>query len=368
MKPFKVHLREKPIKNNQASLYLDFSRPVWHEGKGKFTRRHFLELYIYLSPKTKLERDHNRTVRALAETEQAKVYLEIKGDTYGLAEHQRQTKDFLEFFKERARARKGKTRESWMSAFYHLNNYVQGKLTFQQINKTFLLNYKEYLNELNLSQNSKLLYLSKIKCAVEEASDRGLLRENFGLGVKNFSTKETRQAFLDADDLQKLLDTPYPKCPILKRAAFFSILTSLRWSDCISITYEQIKFDKSLGYYLDFTIKKPDRPDRIYLNEEVLEWCEYEEGKSGRIFPLEEWKRRWVLGWLKLAGVRPVGGFHQFRHTFAMKTLNEGEDLALVSAMMGHKKYSTTQKYAKVLDKNKRNAFHRVSLRIKPKE
>jgi integrase len=193
-----------------------------------------------------------------------------------------------------------------------------------------------------------------------------LIRENFS--VKGFSGRESPKAHLTNEDLEKLLATEYPKSPTLRRAAFFSILTSLRWSDCISITYEQIGYDKSLGYYLDFTIKKPGRPDRIYLNDEVLEWCEYEEGKTGRIFPLDEWKRRWVLGWLKLAGVRAVGGFHQFRHSFAIKTLNEGEDLVVVSAMMGHRRISSTQVYAKVLDKNKRAAFHRVSLRIKPEK
>jgi integrase len=366
MKPFKVHLREKKNKNDQASLYLDFSRPVWHEAKNKYTRRHFLELYIYLNPKNKQEREHNRTVTALAQTEQAKVFLEIQNNVYGLAEHQKQAKDFLEFFKERANARKGKTRESWMSAFYHLNNYTGGKLTFQQVNKNFLLKLREYIDGLALSENSKVTYFSKIKCAVEEAHDRGLIRENFS--VKGFAGKESPKAHLTNEDLEKLIKTEYPKSPILRRAAFFSILTSLRWSDCISITYEQIGYDKSLGYYLDFTIKKPGRPDRIYLNDEVLEWCEYEEGKTGRIFPLDEWKRRWVLGWLKLAGVRAVGGFHQFRHSFAIKTLNEGEDLVVVSAMMGHRRISSTQVYAKVLDKNKRAAFHRVSLRIKPEK
>ncbi len=367
MKPFKVHLRQKQIKNNQASLYLDFSRPVWHEGKGKFTRRHFLELYIYLSPKNKLERDHNREVNILAETQQAKIYLEIKNNVYGLAENQKQSQDFLTFFKERAKARKKATCESWMSAYFHLSKFAP-KLSFQQINKNFLLKFKEYLDKADLSQNSKLLYLSKIKCAVEEAYERGLLRENFGASVKNFSVKQSARAFLTQSDLEKLLKTPYPKCPDLRRAAFFSILTSLRWSDCISIKYEQIKFDRELGYHLDFTIKKPDRPDRIYLNDEVLEWCEYEEGKTGLIFPIEEWKRRWVLGWLKLAGVREVGGFHQFRHSFGMKTLNDGEDIVAVSALMGHKRLETTRIYAKLLDKNKRAAFHRVSLRIKPGE
>jgi site-specific recombinase XerD len=35
---------------------------------------------------------------------------------------------------------------------------------------------------------------------------------------------------------------------------------------------------------------------------------------------------------------------------------------------MGHRRISSTQVYAKVLDKNKRAAFHRVSLRIKPEK
>lgn len=367
MKPFKVHLRRKEIKNDQASLYLDFSRSVWHEAKGKYTRREFLELYIYLNPKTKAEREHNKNIYELASSRQAEVLLEIKSNVYGLPKHQKEAKDFLEFFRERAEQRKGKTKEGWMTVLYHLKIFSD-KLSFHHINKSLVLKFKEYLADLPLSQNSKLLYFAKFKCAVEEANERGLLRENFARSVRNFSAKEAPRPFLTDEDIEKLLNTPYPKSPTLRRAAFFSILTSLRWSDCINITYEQIKYDKSLGYYLDFNIKKKNRPDRVYLNDEVLEWCEYEEGKTGRIFPLDEWQRRWVLGWLKLAGVRVVGGFHQFRHTFGMKTLNDGEDLAVVSAMMGHKKVSTTQRYARILNKTKRNAFHRVSLRVKPEK
>ena len=52
--------------------------------------------------------------------------------------------------------------------------------------------------------------------------------------------------------------------------------------------------------------------------------------------------------------------FHQARHTFAVMMLDLGTDIYTVSKLLGHRELSTTQIYAKVLDKNKQAAVAKI--------
>lgn len=52
--------------------------------------------------------------------------------------------------------------------------------------------------------------------------------------------------------------------------------------------------------------------------------------------------------------------FHCTRHTFAVMMLDLGTDIYTVSKLLGHRELSTTQIYAKVLDKNKQAAVAKI--------
>lgn len=54
--------------------------------------------------------------------------------------------------------------------------------------------------------------------------------------------------------------------------------------------------------------------------------------------------------------------FHNFRHTYATLLLNSGTDIYTVSKMLGHRNVSTTQIYAKVVDKRKQEAVGRIQI------
>lgn len=43
----KVKLRQKPISNNRQAFYLDFYPPILHPETRKFTRREFLNMYLF---------------------------------------------------------------------------------------------------------------------------------------------------------------------------------------------------------------------------------------------------------------------------------------------------------------------------------
>lgn len=64
--------------------------------------------------------------------------------------------------------------------------------------------------------------------------------------------------------------------------------------------------------------------------------------------------------WCDDAGIRKHITFHCARHTFATMMIDLGTDLYTVSKLLGHRNLSTTQIYAKIVDKKKQEAVMRV--------
>jgi integrase len=84
-------------------------------------------------------------------------------------------------------------------------------------------------------------------------------------------------------------------------------------------------------------------------------------GDRGRdndaVFPLVDPRSvsKHIFSWVSAAGITKHVTFHASRHTFAVMML-QVTDIYTVSKLLGHRELSTTQVYAKVLDKAKREA------------
>lgn len=153
---------------------------------------------------------------------------------------------------------------------------------------------------------------------------------------------------------------------ILKRAALFSALTGLRHSDIKQLKWRDIVKDKE-HYQLHFTQQKTKGVEYMPISDQAYSLCG-ERGDADRLVfeGLQDpsWINRPVKRWIEASGITKHITFHCFRHTYATLQLTNGTDIYTVSKMLGHKKVTTTQIYAKIVDAKKDAAADAIQITL----
>lgn len=380
----KVSLRQKKISKGRKSLYLDFYPPIPHPETGEPTRREFLGLYIYEKPKTPIDKQHNTETLKIGESIRQKrenflnkpeIYSQYEKEQLRLKELGEQC--FIEYFTKLANKRKASNHDNWVSALNYLDTFTNGSLKFADLNQKFLEDFKEYLlttksnrsNKTTLSQNSAVSYFNKVKAALKQAYKDGILQYDLNAKVKPIKAAETRREYLTLDELNKLVKTPCNDV-LLKRAALFSALTGLRFSDIQKMTWGELEYINEQGYFLNFNQKKTKGVEVLPISEQAYSLTEGKQNPKDMpqdkpVF--EELKysayhNKHLFQWIGAAGITKDITFHCFRHTFATLQLFNGTDIYTVSKMLGHKDLKTTQVYAKIVDEAKRTAANKIKL------
>lgn len=169
--------------------------------------------------------------------------------------------------------------------------------------------------------------------------------------------------YLSVEELYRLAETPC-KIPVLKTASLFSCLTSLRISDILTLQWEEI-VDFAAGGKCVYTVtQKTKTEDIIPISDEALQLIGYSPEKTGLVF--KGLKRCWtqypMKEWIRTAGITKNITFHSYRRTFATLQAAAGTDIRTIQSIMAHKSITTTQRYMKVVDSNKRKASNKISL------
>lgn len=363
----KVFLREKKLKHNKRGLYLDFYPPVVNPETQQQTRREHLRLFIYERPKTETEKDHNKETKILGESIRAQRQLDLQAGAYGFTLSRNRQKDFIKFFDEIVETKKKlsqSTYDIWRTTNKRLKSFTGGTCRFGDITETFCARFKDYLlTHEKLGTNSAALYFDRFKSGVKLAFEARLLPDNPAKKVKSIKVTETQREFLTLEELRALSETPF-EFEDLRRAALFSALTSLRWSDIKKLVWSEIQHSTQQGYYIRFKQQKTGGAETLPVSDEAIELLGERRTAGEKVFPaLMKWHTLHITEWTKAAGIERKITFHAFRHSFATLQLQAGTGILTVSKMLGHKNLATTQIYLRIVDAEKQQAANRISLK-----
>ncbi|WP_372755786.1 site-specific integrase [Mariniflexile sp.] len=172
---------------------------------------------------------------------------------------------------------------------------------------------------------------------------------------------KTERGFLSFDELQQIEFKKFtiPRLELVKDLFVFSCYTSLSYIDVIHLTADNISvgIDGELWIYYnrektDKSIKIPLLPKALHIIDKYKD--SHKSKSQGTIFP--KMSNQKLNSYLKeiadVCGIKKNLTFHIARHTFATTvTLSNGIPIETVSKLLGHSKISTTQIYAKVIER-----------------
>ncbi|HCJ46261.1 MAG TPA: recombinase [Prevotella sp.] len=370
-----VRLRAKALKNGNRSLYLDI---YWKRHRSY----HFL--HLYLVP----EHDHfcvqqNEEVLRQAILARANATINLIKSVADTQEPS--TKLFLlDYIQSYAEARKRpgqKPNDGRYGVVITLKHQLEAfgvkDLLLSKVDVDFCCRFVTYLRNakdrrLHIKDRGKLsdatIYLrfATLRSVLEEAKHDKLIDENpMTCLPKAFHVQrpESNRSFLTQKELRHLMQSPC-SYPMLKEAFLFSCFTGLRRSDILALRWNQIHHDGK-RQYLSVRMKKTGHNISVPLSKEALRCLPDKQSKPDDACVFDgicsSMLPKNIKLWAKDSGItQKTVTFHVARHTFATLILNLGADIYTVSKLLGHRDVSTTEIYAKVIDKSKDKAIHLI--------
>ncbi len=360
-----VRLRRRKTRTGLQSLYLD----IYYEGQ-----RTYEYLHMYLVPEvTREDKYKNQETLRMAEAVRAKRMTELRNNIYGFRSTSARTVPFFDYY-DMCAGDHPSAADSWKACKVYLQRYEKnGSLVMSQATKAWLEGFHDFLNETTrircndgdaapLAEATKHVYWAIIRTMFRKAAKDGIVTIDPTVDIKNFKMPESTRMYLTVDEVRRLTQAECPK-ESLKTAFLFSCLTGLRKSDIKRLTWADVQQQDSFTRII-FRQKKTKHQEYLDITPQAAELMG-ERGKDdalvfGDNFDTGTRTSEHLAAWMAAAGISKKITFHCARHTFAVMMLDLGTDIYTVSKLLGHREVSTTQIYAKVLDKNKQAAVMNI--------
>ena len=258
------------------------------------------------------------------------------------------------------------TLERYKTSLKHTIDFLHWKynvsdIDIKRIDHAFVTEYKFYLRSVRkCNNNTAVKYIKNFGKIIRICIANGWLDKNPFVNYKA-KVKEVETAYLVQEELQAIADKEFAteRLNQVKDIFLFSCFTGLAYIDVKQLTRNNIGLGIDGGKWIFTNRQKTDTRSNIPLlpiAEEIL--YKYKQHpqclNQERLLPVLSNQK--MNSYLKeiadLCGINKELTFHIARHTFATTvTLTNGVPIESVGKMLGHKNISTTQHYAKILDR-----------------
>lgn len=375
-----VRLRFKTLANGGQSIILDF---FVNGSRQRETMK------LYLVPEiTKADRDANRETMRTANAVKSKRIVELQNNNHGFSNSNLLSKaNFIDYLRYQAESYKKKGSTAYSQTISSMINYLikyRGEeVTFQQIDKEYLLGFIAFLKKVKsthkkpLSDSARDLYWTAVVIALNCAVKDDIIPINPAHKIQTSDKPkrvQTTREYLTLDELKLLMEKDIEvkernsldlkAFDQVKRAFLFSCFCGLRMSDIRALKWEQIQTTTNGELQVEMVQQKTKEVIYLPLSANAMNQLPEKGNKkrSDLVFNLPHVStvEKHLLVWAKQAGVDKHITFHVARHTNATMMLYYGADIYTVSKLLGHTSVKTTQIYAKIVDETKRKTVNLI--------
>lgn len=347
-----VRLRRRVLPSGNTSLYLD----VYMKGRRKLE---FLRLYL-VPEKTRSDKEKNRETIQLANAIKAKRIVEIQNNRFDFENPKEDNVKLFPYFENIAKSKS----PIWACVLSALKNYEKRDLWMKDITTEWANGFIDFLGKTEnkyggkYQHNSKVAYATILKAFLRIAFNEGVLKEDIAKSILVLKAKEVEKSYLTLEELKAMSITECENKG-LKRAFLFSCLTGLRKSDILKMTWGEVQSHGDFTRIV-FRQKKTSSQEYLDISPQAVKYMGERRGNNDRVFHDFSYTGYALLIWAKSAGIDKHITFHTARHTFAVLMLELDVDIYTVQKLLGHRDITTTQIYAKVVDKKKQEAVSRI--------
>ncbi|GGG49553.1 site-specific integrase [Bizionia arctica] len=258
------------------------------------------------------------------------------------------------------------TTQGYITGFL-LTKFKVNDMYLKQLDYNFILKFETYLRNYIPTDHQKPMGNNTVMKHIER------FRKMITLAYKlewidrdpfiNFQSKfeKVERGFLTEAELLDIEEKNYTieRLQLVKGLFVFACYTGLSYIDVVNLTANDINYGIDGELWLIMKREKTNNALRIPILPKALDLInKYKETPksiaNGTIFP--KMSNQKLNSYLKeiadLCKIRKNLTFHLARHTFATTvTLSNGVPIETVSKLLGHSRISTTQIYAKVIER-----------------